>query len=250
MLFQVPLDDLSQLSGIFGSLAIAIAWLYGGIVLYKYFKTKEKTLFYFFLAIIFTMSPWYPSGLGYIYWLITRQEIIYPVYVLLGTIGVPIALLSWIQIYMPALHEKWKSIATWILISFSVIFYIYIFYFLFFATGAPVEELLGIRDSPIDISYRGFLLVFLAISLLVSTVTGNDFAIASLKEKDDVVLKWKGRFLLLSFNLFAIGGIGDGFLPLSPATLIIFRTLMMFSSTFYYLGFILPGWTKRILKIE
>jgi len=188
MLFQVPLDDLSQLSGIFGFLAVAIAWLYGGIVLYKYIKSRQKVLFYFFLAIIFTMSPWYPSGLGYVYWLITREEIIYPVYVLLGTIGVPIALLSWIQIYMPALHQKWKGVATWVSICISAAFYIYLFYFLFFAPGAPVQGLIGIKDSAIDISYKGFVLGFLAFSLLVSTVTGNDFAIASLKEKDNPVL--------------------------------------------------------------
>ncbi len=90
MLF-VELDYLTQLSGILGFLAVAITWLYGGIVLYKYIKTKEKVLFYLFLAIIFTMSPWYPSGFGYVYWLITREEIAYPVYVLLGTLGVPIA---------------------------------------------------------------------------------------------------------------------------------------------------------------
>ncbi|MFX1419816.1 MAG: hypothetical protein ACFE9N_12935 [Promethearchaeota archaeon] len=250
MLLSVPLDGLYQLSGIFGFLAVAIAWLYGGIVLYKYIKTKQKVLFYFFLAIIFTMSPWYPSGLGFIYWLITKEEIIYPAYVLIGTIGVPIALLSWIQIYMPALHQKYKSIVTWIIICFSIVFYIYEFYFLFFAAGAPVQGLIGIKESAIDIDFKGFTLVFLAFSLLVSTITGNDFAIASLKERENPVLKWKGRFLLISFNLFAIGGIGDGFLPLTPATLILFRTLMMLASTFYYIGFILPGWVKRILKIE
>lgn len=250
MLFQVVLDDLTQLSGIFGFLGVGIAWLYGGIVLYKYIKTKERILFYFFLAIVFTMSPWYPSGLGYIYWLITRQEIVYPAYVLIGIIGVPIALLSWIQIYMPALHQKWKGIVTWIIICFSVVFYIYLFYFLFLSGGAPVEDLIGIKESAIDISYKGLVLGFLAFSLLVSTITGNDFAIASLKQKNDPILKWKGRFLILSFNLFAIGGIGDGFLPLNPATLIIFRTLMMLASTFYYIGFILPGWAKKLLKIE
>ncbi|MFX1502321.1 MAG: hypothetical protein ACFFDH_15280 [Promethearchaeota archaeon] len=250
MLLSVPLDGLSQLSGIFGFLAVAIAWLYGGIVLYKYIKTKQKVLFYFFLAIIFTMSPWYPSGLGFIYWLITKEEIVYPAYVLIGTIGVPIALLSWMQIYMPALHQKWKGLVRWIIICFSIAFYIYLIYFLFFAAGAPVEALIGIKESAIDIDYKGLALGFLGFSLLVSTITGNDFAIASLKEKNDPVLKWKGRFLLLSFNLFAIGGIGDGFLPLNPATLIIFRTLMMLASTFYYIGFILPGWTRKLLKIE
>ncbi len=250
MIFQVVLDDLTQLSGIFGVLAIAIAWLYGGIVLYKFIQSKEKLLLYLFLAIVFTMSPWYPSGFGYIYWLITRQELVYPAYVLIGTIGAPIALISWIQIYMPTLHKKWKGVVTWISICLSVIFYIYLIYFLFIPSGAPIDELIGIKDSAIDISYKGFVLGFLAFLLLFSTVTGNDFAIASLKEKDNPILKWKGRFLLLSFNLFAIGGIGDGFLPLSPATLIIFRTLMMLASTFYYLGFILPGWVKKLLKIE
>jgi len=239
-----------HLSGILGFLAVCIAWLYGGIVLYKYIKTKEKILFYFFLAIMFTMSPWYPSGLGYVFWLITSEELVYPVYVLLGTIGVPIALLSWIQIYMPALHPKQKNLVTILALSFSIVFYCYVIFFLFVAPGAPVVDLIGIKRSAIDIDYKGLLLVFLAFSLLISTITGNDFAIASLKIKDNPAIRWKGRFLIISFNLFAIGAIGDGFIPLSPATLIIFRTLMMLSSTFYYIGFILPKWFRRLIKVD
>lgn len=249
MLF-VELEELYQLSGILAFLAVAIAWLYGGIVLYKYIKTKEKVLFYFFLAIIFTMSPWYSSGLGYIYWLITRAEISYPVYVLLGTITVPIALISWLLIYMPALHPNYKTLMIGIAICISIAFYIYLFYFVFFASGAPVEELIGIKESPIDISYTGFVLGFLGFSLVVSTITGNDFAISSFKEKENAEIQWKGRFLLISFNLFAIGGLGDGFLPLAPLTLVIFRTFMMLSSTFYYIGFILPKWMKKLLKLD
>ncbi len=250
MIFQVVLDDLTQLSGIFGFLAVIIAWIYGGITLSKYIKTRQKVLLYFFLAVIFTMSPWYPSGLGYIYWLITGEEIVYPLYVLIGIVTVPIALISWLQIYMPALHEKYKAVVTWIVICVSIAFYIYLFYFLFFASGAPVESLIGIKESAIDIDFKGLAMGYLAFSLLISTITGNDFAIASLKEKDNPVIVWKGRFLLLSFNFFAIGGIGDGFLPLTPFTLVIFRTLMMLSSTFYYIGFILPEWMKKILKLD
>ncbi|MFX1303978.1 MAG: hypothetical protein ACFFBV_15835 [Promethearchaeota archaeon] len=244
------IDVELHLSGIFGFLGVAIAWLYGGMVLYKYIKTKEKMLFYFFLAVIFTMSPWYPSGLGYIYWLITSQEIVYPAYVLLGTIGVPIALYSWLQIYMPALHPNQKNLVTIITIVISIVFYIYLFVSLF-AFGDPTNSIfIGIKRNAIDIDYKGFVLGFLAFSLLVSTITGNDFSIASLKVKDNPVIKWKGRFLILSFNLFAIGGIGDGFLPLNPFTLVIFRTILMLSSTFYYIGFIMPNWMKKILRLE
>lgn len=249
MLF-VELDGFTQLSGLLAVLAISITWMYGLIVLYKAVKQKNKVLYYFFIAIIFTMAPWYPSGLGYIYWLITNEEIAYTVYVLLGTIGTPIALLAWLQIYMPALHKNQKGMATWITLSLAISFYIYTIIFLFIVPDAPVQELIGIKRSAIDIDYKGFVLVFLAFSLLVSTITGNDFAIASLKIKDNPVTRWKGRFLILSFNFFAIGAIGDGFLELTPATLIIFRLFMMLSSTFYYLGFMLPKWVRKLLKLE
>ena len=246
----IALDNLTQLSGLFGFLAILIAWLFGVIVLIQYIKTKETMLFYFFLAIIFIMSPWYPSGLGYIYWLFTGEEIAYQIYVLLGTIGIPIALYSWLQIYMPALHEKYKTKAIWLVIGISIVFYIYLTLFVFVIPGSPIEGLVGIKRSVVDIDYKGFVLGFLAFSLVISTVTGNDFAIASLKAEANPVIKWKGRFLILSFNLFAIGAIGDGFIPLTPVTLIIFRTFMMLASTFYYIGFILPKWMRKLLSLE
>ena len=249
MIFIV-LDPLTQLSGFFGLLSISIAWFYGIIVLIKYIKTKESRLLFFFLAIIFTMSPWYPSGLGYLYWLFTKEQIIYEIYVLLGTIGVPLALFSWLQIYMPILHEKYKRVASWLVVGISIIFYGYLVTFLFIIPGAPVEAYIGIKRSAIDIDYKGFVLGFLAFSLVISTITGNDFAIASLKVENDPKVNWKGRFLLLSFNLFAIGSIGDGFIPLTPFTLIIFRLLMMLASTFYYIGFILPKWMRKLLLLE
>lgn len=245
----IELDPLGQLSGILGIISIAVAFFYGALVLIKAIQLKNKTLYYFFFAVIFTMSPWYPSGFGYLYWLITRGVIPYPIYVLLGTLGVPIALFAWFQIYIPALHPKLKYpllIGTAIL---STIYYIYVFFFLFFAPGAPVEELIGLKQSAIDIEYKGFALIFLAFSLLVSTITGNEFSIHSMKSTDKII-KWKGRFLILSFNFFAIGAIGDGFIELNPFTLIFFRTFMVLASTFYYIGFIMPKWMKKILKLE
>lgn len=249
LLIFIALDNLTQLSGILGFISISISWLYGFIVLFKYIKTKERMLLYFFLAVIFTVSPWYPSGLGYIYWLITNEEIIYPVYVLLGTIGVPIALIAWLQIYMPTLHRKQNRIVSLIIVGLSIVFYIYVFVFLF-AFADPVDSLIGIKRSAIDIDYKGFVLGFLAFSLLVSTITGNDFSIVSLKVKDNPVVRWKGRFLIISFNLFAIGAIGDGFIELTPITLIIFRMFLVLANTFYYIGFILPKWMKKILHLK
>jgi len=248
-LFFIDLDPISQLSGILGLITVAISIFYGILVLSKAIKLKYKDLYYFFFAVIFTISPWFPSGFGYLYWLITKTAIPYPIYVLLGTLGVPVALFAWLQIYIPALHPRLKYqllIPTGIL---SGAYYIYVIILLFVVPGAPIMNLIGIKDGVIDIEYKGFALIFLAFSLLVSTITGNEFAINSLKNEDKLI-KWKGRFLILSFNFFAIGALGDGFLPLTPVTLIIFRVFMVLSSTLYYLGFILPKWMRKILKID
>jgi hypothetical protein len=248
-LFFIDLDPLSHFSGIFGVISLVVSFFYGILVLIKAIELKYKVLYYFFFAIIFTVSPWYPSGFGYIYWLISNEAIAYPIYVLLGTLGVPIALFSWFQIYIPALHPKLKKPLLIITAILSILYYLYVFFFLFFVPGAPIVDLIGVKQSVIDIEYKGFALIFLAFSLLVSTVTGNEFAINSMKDKEKLI-KWKGKFLLLSFNFFAIGAIGDGFLELNPITLIIFRIFMLLSSTFYYLGFILPKWVRKLLKIE
>jgi hypothetical protein len=66
MLFET-LDDFTRLSGLLGLISLFIAWFYGSIVLYKAIKEKQKILYYFFFAVIFTMSPWYPSGLVYLF---------------------------------------------------------------------------------------------------------------------------------------------------------------------------------------
>jgi hypothetical protein len=169
--------------------------------------------------------------------------------VLLGTLGVPIALLSWFQIYITILHPKLKYhllISTTII---SIIYYLYLVVFVFIVPGAPIEALIGIKQSAIDIEYKAFALIFLAFSLTVSTITGNEFSIHSMRSEDKTI-KWKGRFLILSFNFFAIGAIGDGFLPLTPLTLIIFRIFILLSSTFYYIGFIMPKWMKKLLTLK
>jgi hypothetical protein len=248
-LFQVELDPFSQLSGLLAFITILVAWLYGALILIKAIQLKYRTFYYLFLAVIFTMSPWFSSGIGYIYWVITAEALPYDVYILLGTLGVPIALFAWFQIYLPGLRPKAKKpllITTAIL---SIVYYVYVLFFLYLAPGAPVMELIAIRPTAVDNEYKAFALIFLAYSLLISTVTGNDFSINSMKSEDKL-LKWKGRFLILSFNLFAVGAIGDGFLPLTPVTLIIFRIFMVLSSTFYYIGFILPKWMRKILPIS
>jgi len=245
-------EELSQIghfSGIFGIIAIIVVLLLGGIVLIKAIETKQKILYYFFITVLTTISPWYSAGFGYIYLLITQNTLDYRFYVMLGTIFIPIAIHSWLVIYMTIIYPKKKKLVLLLYIVLAIFFYIYLIYFLYFAPGAPIENLIGIKETPIDIEYKGFVLIYLALIIGTVIFTGVHFSIISIKTQK-VEIKWKGRFLLFAFIFFGMGAIADGLLELTIIYLIIFRMILLVSAVLFYIGFIMPKWMKKILKIE
>ncbi|MHA1291878.1 MAG: hypothetical protein ACTSQJ_04320 [Promethearchaeota archaeon] len=245
-------SQLAQVSGLTATISLCIGFILGGIVLFKAIKTKQKIIFLFFLCIIFTLSPWYPSGGGYLYWLITGDPLPYIAYILIGTVFIPIAIIAWLDIYMTTINPEKKNI---ILITFgiySVIFEIYVFYFLFFAPGAPVDTMLGVFDNPgniTDIDYKGFVLIYLSTCIIISVATGIHFAISSIKIKENLELIWKGRFLFIAFMLFGVAAIFDAIVEMEVWLLLIIRFVLMATTFFFYIGFILPKWIKNILNI-
>lgn len=251
MLFITELE-LAQLSGFTALLSVCIGFFFGFIVLIKSIKVKDLLIFNFFLCIIFTLSPWYPSGLGYVYWLINNRPLDYDIYVLVGIVAIPIAILAWLNVYMTTVKPTKKKIILSLYAIFSIAFEIYLFYFLYFAPGAPVESLLGIKDptNPVDIDYKGFVLVYLGVSILTACTTGIHFAIKSIKEKGTPSLLWKGRFLLAAFILFGISAIFDAIVQMDQVLLIIMRIILVMSNLFFYIGFILPKWVEKILSIR
>ncbi|MHA1191786.1 MAG: hypothetical protein ACTSP9_05755 [Promethearchaeota archaeon] len=247
------LSELAIISGFTAAISVFIGIFFGLIVLIKYLKTKQFLIFNFFLCIVFTLSPWYPSGLGFLYWYFTGEMLSYQIYVLLGTAGIPIAIISWLNVYLTTLKPKKKKVVLICYGIFSLIFELYLFYFMYFAPGAPVSSLLGIIQdvsNPTDINYKGFVLIFLGLSILTACITGFHFAVVSIKLKESQSLKWKGYFLFIAFLLFGISAIFDALIDMNAVTLVIIRIILAISTFFFYLGFILPGWTKKILSIK
>lgn len=246
-------SELAQVSGLTAFLSLLIGFLLGGIVLIKAIRTKQRMLFLFFLCIIFTISPWYPSGGGYLYWLLTGNQFSYTVYVILGTIGIPIAILSWLDVYMTTINPEKKKL---VLITYgilSIIFEIYLFYYAFFAPGAPVESMIGTFDNPeniTDIDYRSFVLAYLAISIGLAVTTGIHFSLLSIKIDDNKAVKAKGKFLLAGFMCFGFSATFDALVPMDVLLLVIIRMFLMATTLLFYLGFILPKWAKKLLSID
>jgi len=252
MFFQV-LSELAKVSGLTALISVSITYLLGFIVLIKYFKTRQFLIFNFFLCIIFTASPWYPSGFGYLFWIITGEFLIYQAYVLIGTLAIPIAIIAWLNVYLSTVNPKRKKPVLIIYGILSIFFELYIFYFLILAPGAPVDSLLGvINDSinPMDIDYKGFVLIFLGLSILTACITGFHFAAKSMNKEEHPEIRWKGRFLLVAFLFFGISAISDAIIEMTPFLLVLMRSILVVANFFFYLGFILPKWSKKLLKIK
>jgi hypothetical protein len=101
-----------------------------------------------------------------------------------------------------------------------------------------------------DIDYKGFVLIFLGMSILTACATGFHFAAISMKKEEPPEIRWKGKFLLIAFLLFGISAIFDAIIEMGTILLVIMRIILALATFFFYLGFILPDWSKKFLSIK
>ena len=104
---------------------------------------------------------------------------------------------------------------------------------------------IGTFDGTFDARYQGFTRLFQIFAVVSALITGFLFVRQSFSS-DVPKVKWKGRFLLLAFIIFAISAVIDSALPLGVGGVIIIRLLLISSAISYYFGWLLPD---RILQL-
>lgn len=248
----MQLDQTTQISGILSVIYIIINFFMFFLFIKMAIKTKNQLLYIFAIFNISIAAPWYASGFCYIYWLFSKNIMSYQIYVFIGTLGIPIIPLAWFYIYTDILYPKLKKKVLLLIGIFSVVFYLYLYYFLFFTPNAPVVELIGIRNrnNPLDIEYKGFVLAYILISSILSFITFIHFGINSMLTREQPKIQWRGRFLLVSSIFLIIAVIADGFFSLTTIYLIIVRVFLILSTILFYLGFMMPDWILKILKLN
>ncbi len=102
--------------------------------------------------------------------------------------------------------------------------------------------------TPIYGDYTLFTEIFYFSQVIVFVSFGLWMSIKSLKSKNEQI-KLKGKLLMLSFGLFFIGALSD---VVITETLLFIVGLIFISNSaiFFYLGFILPDWLKKLLIKE
>jgi len=227
----------TQVSGLLTLICVLSSFFFGAFVLRKAIVTKEKSLYYFFFLIIFSLSPWYSIALGYLLWLLTKEALSYELHIILNLLFVPIGYLAWFNIYLTAINLKKKKLIIIINGIYSLLMEFYMFYFLYFATNAPVKSFLG-TVYELQPTYADFLIIYSLTILVVILITGIHFSIFLLK-KDEI--QWKGRLLLVFFIMYFVEVSLDVIISNKLVFFIIFlRSLLLIAIFLFYLGIILP----------
>ncbi|TFG02395.1 MAG: hypothetical protein EU539_13135 [Promethearchaeota archaeon] len=239
------LGTLDVVNGIVLIIFCSISIYVGLRIILKYFKYKQRELLLVGLTWIFLVSPWYPGSISFIMFLLTGSILTPEAYFIIGTNLWPIAVVLWIIAFTDLVYKKHQKPIILISIFYGIMFYI-IFYYLLLT--APY--LIGYLKGYTDVQYGLFIVVYAISLLIIELVTGYLFCKASL-ESENPQIRLKGKFLLTAFVLFAIGAALDTSIPLTLVTLPIVRGFEILSATIFYMGFILPKWTKKLfLKQE
>jgi hypothetical protein len=239
------LDILEILHGSLTIVFVVISIILGIRIASRYLKLKRNEFLLFGIFWIGMTTPWWPNIITFIAVLFTGGSIPLTIYVVLGIAFLPITITIGLIAFLKVLPiSKGKRNAFFAIdvcanIAYEIYFFIFLFYDLSFI--ATYQEIF-VLDWSIPSQ------IYFIFSLIVFLLVGIPFSRVSLRS-DVPEIKMKGKFLLIAFISFSVGTVLDFAIP-SPITYLIARLILLSSSLEFYIGLVLPRWTKRLLKME
>ena len=224
------------------SLIISIVSIVTGLkIASKYLQHKERVLIFAGITWLLMYEGWWGPSISFIVLISTGQSIAIELFYIISISLTPIAITLWMVAFTELKYKRFQKIIVGIFSIQALIFEILSFYYLIVDPSIIVE-----RVGVIDAQYKSFLIIFFIEIAVVLSVTGILFARESLKINTPEI-RIKGIFLLLGFISFIVGSIFDVFLELNILTLLLYRSILVFSSFSFYFGFFLPRSIKKFL---
>ncbi|MFX0008449.1 MAG: hypothetical protein ACFFA7_11805 [Promethearchaeota archaeon] len=239
------LDLLEILHGSLTIVFVVISIILGIRIASRYPKLKRIEFLLFGIFWIGMTTPWWPNIITFIAVLFTGGSIPLTIYVVLGIAFLPITITIGLIAFLKVLpiskgkRNAFFAIDVCVNIAYEIYFFIFLFYDLSFI--ATYQEIF-VLDWSIPSQ------IYFIFSLIVFLLVGIPFSRVSLRS-DVPEIKMKGKFLLIAFISFSIGTVLDFAIP-SQITYLIARLILLSSSLEFYIGLVLPRWTKRLLKME
>jgi hypothetical protein len=236
----MALNPLDILNGTFSFIFVIISLVVGFLILLRYFRFKEKIFFFVGATWILISEPWWPSSLSFLVSLSNGVGLSPIIYFIIGNTLIPLAIILWLLAFTDFLFTEKRKLILLVFTIIGIIFEVIFYTFLFIN---PV--LIGTPTSPVDVSYSFFIIIFLVIFVLIVVISGLLFARLSLKS-DDPEVKLKGKLLVIAFIAFFLGALLDSSIRLNEIGVIFVRLILIASAIFWYGGFLLPHWMKKL----
>lgn len=212
-------------------------------IISKYPKFKRTTLLLVGIVWIGMIEPWFTSILSYLYTLITGKMLSIILYLFIAVFFIPVTVILWTIAFIKLVYNEKKNIFIGLIVIYNILFEIFFLYFLF-----TDPSILGTLHGPINIEWHLFLQCYFLSVLLLLLATGVIFYFKS-QNSNNQEIKLRGKFLLIAFISYVVGGIIDAAIYTTEniAILLITRILFILSAIEFYYGFTLPKWIKRRL---
>lgn len=241
---MVDLNFFDYIHGATTLTFVILSVVIGVRLLTKYKSLKRKEIITVGFAWIFLSSAWWGSSFSFLSILLFDYEFEAFLFFSLANLFIPIALVCWIYSFSHILYLNSERKITILFVILSVIYEIILILLLF--TPDLYPDYIGVIQEKFYYTPGLLTLAFQLLAVLITIITGYIFSFKSLKSNDKKV-KWKGRFLLIAFTLFIIGALFDALIKMDEITVVVVRSILILSSIFYYLGFLLPDRLAELL---
>lgn len=212
-------------------------------IISRYARYKKAEYLYIGIVALLLTEPWWSTAISFLLIIITGTGLSVELYVIIGNVGIPVAITLWIKVYseLKTLDDVMVKRMFYFSTLYNIIFMLFFFYFL-----TSDITVIGELTSPIDVRYNVIMILYLFITVILIYMTTISFAKELLKS-DSREMKLRGKLIICGFTFFTIGAFLDFAIPLTPITLLMARSLLVACAFQLWGGFIMPDWMKRVL---
>jgi len=246
----VPLTPPQFLQGIFSTIYVSISIVIGLIIISKYFKYKSTTFLFIGVAWSGMAVPWSGDVINFIAFLTDTPYLTDEIYLTIVCAFLPLFVLLWLAALSDLLKIQKKKLILIITLILSIAFEIAFFAVLMSGNAVSI----GYSVTPFQYQFGDMIAVYMLLIIIIVLATGLKFAIESIKT-DDPAIQLKGKLLIIAFISFTTGALLDSVIPMilgemTEVMIVVVRLILISSSIFFYFGFLLPFWLKKLLLKE
>ncbi|MBD3255479.1 MAG: hypothetical protein GF383_10320 [Candidatus Lokiarchaeota archaeon] len=213
---------------------VAIVWIVGIKIASKYIKLEERNLLFVGMVWIGLSEPWFATVVAFLLAFFLGISTSVEIFLIIGFAFTPITMFLWIFVITDFIYKEKQKIILILVMIFGVLFETIFFYFVIVQPSVLAEMI-----SPWRIVFKLPIQLWIITLLVIFAVTSAFFCRDSLRS-DNPKIRLKGRFLLLAFITYIIGGILEAFYTPFIFMIIIKRLITIIASIEFYFGFILP----------